>query len=242
VPETDPIAWSRGGGTMTIWRSADGGRRWRDPVVPPLAPFSGGYGLRGGVVLADGEILLPLTDPPHYARVFLIRSHDGGRTWSPPALVAAAGGAEFEEPSLLALDDHRLLMLLRENTQRRLMATWSLDRGTTWSPPVPAGLAGYPAHLLRVPKGAALTGRIAAVTGIRTAPGAIRLTFSDDEGRSWHDAIDVAGNLGTHDLGYPTAVVTGDGGLFVAYYRRDAHGVTGVYGRKMAYPGSRRKI
>ena len=224
------IGWARGGGTFTIWRSGTGGRTWGDPVVPDLGVYAGGYGLRGGVVAAGGHILLPLTDPPFYRHVFLIRSRDGGRTWEPPVTVAEDPQRAFEEPAMLALGGDRILMLLRENVGRQLFATHSKNGGATWSAPIRAGLQGFPAHCLFVGDG-----RIAAVTADRTKPGTILLTLSDDEGRSWDrtDAIVVAGDLGTHDLGYPTAVLAHDGTIFTAYYRRDSAGVTGVYARRV---------
>jgi len=223
----DPgIAWSRGGGATTVWRSADQGQSWSDPVTPDVAPYSGGYGLRGGLAFPDGEVVLPLCDPPHYARVFLVRSRDGGRSWSPPEPVAVGDGLAFEEPATLALADGTLLMLLRENAGRSLHAVRSADRGITWTTPAAAGLDGYPAHLVHLDDG-----RVAAVTGVRRPRGAIRLALSADGGRNWDRATDVAGDLDTHDCGYPTAAATRDGGLYVAYYCRDRDGVTGLHGR-----------
>ena len=32
--------------------------------------------MRGGIVLSDGELLLPLCDPPFYKRIFTVRSRD----------------------------------------------------------------------------------------------------------------------------------------------------------------------
>jgi len=227
------IAWARGGGTLTIWRSNTAGRRWGEPVVPDLAGYAGGYGLRGGVVTDGGDILLPLTDPPFYRRVFLIRSRDSGRSWGAPVPVAEDPSREFEEPAMLAFGGGHLLILLRENVGRQLFATRSFDDGVTWSTPSPAGLNGFPAHALRLNDG-----RIAAVTAKREPPGTILFTMSSDRGHTWDrdDAIVVAGDLGTHDLGYPTAVPMRDGSVFVAYYRRDGLGVTGVYARHVHVP------
>lgn len=226
----DEIAWARGGGTTTLWRSDSGGRRWDKVVDLDTAPFSGGYGLRGGTVTDRGDVILPLSDVPHYRRVFLVRSGDGGRTWGRPVPVADADGREFEEPTTLALGNGRLLMLLRENVGRQLMAIRSDDDGTTWSAPREAGLDGFPAHLFHL-----ADGRVAAVTACREPPGSVRLTVSDDEGETWEAAaaLTVAGDLGTRDLGYPTATLARDGSVFVAYYRRDHNGVTGVHARRV---------
>ena len=222
------IQWVRGSGTTSVWRSASGGMSWQHLADPELRPFLGGYGLRGGLIAANGDLLLPLTDPPHYRSVFLIRSSDGGRSWGSPECVAQDPSCAFEEPSGVLLADGTLLMLLRENASRQLHATRSSDHGVTWSPPRPAGLVGFPAHLL-----ALADGRLAVLTAVRNAPGAILLTLSADEGATWSDPITVAGDLGTRDLGYPTGVLTHDDTVFAAYYRRDALGVTGVYARRV---------
>ena len=225
------IRWARGGGTTSLWRSASGGMRWQHLADPDLRPFQGGYGLRGGFFAANGDLLLPLTDPPLYRSVFLIRSGDGGRSWSPPECVAQDPGCAFEEPSGVVLADRTILILLRENASRQLHATRSSDHGATWSQPRPVGLAGFPAHVL-----ALADGRLAALTADRSEPGTILLALSADAGATWSDPIIVAGHLGTHDLGYPTGVLTRDDSIFAAYYRRDALGVTGVYARRVQVP------
>ena len=226
------ITWARGGGTMSLWRSKSAGMGWEHLGDPDLRPFAGGYGLRGGLLADNGDLLLPLTDPPHYRTVFVIRSHDAGVTWGPAEVVALAPSREFEEPSAILLGDGTIVMLLRENVGRELIVIRSSDHGATWSPPRPAGLAGFPAHLL-----ALRDGRLAALTALRETPGTILLSLSADGGESWADPpIVVAGDLGTHDLGYPTGVQQHDGSVFAAYYRRDALGVTGVYARRVQLP------
>ena len=52
-------------------------------------PYRGGYGMRGAVELANGDVLLPLSDAPAYRTVFTVRSSDGGTTWQAPVEVAA---------------------------------------------------------------------------------------------------------------------------------------------------------
>ncbi|WP_062015140.1 sialidase family protein [Aureimonas sp. AU4] len=223
------IVWSRGGGVASVCRSDDGGLSWSAPSPIDVAPYSGGYGMRGGLVLANGEIVLPLSDVPHYARVFLVRSGDGGATWSAPEPVAAIEGYAFEEPAPYLAQDGSILLVLRENVTRRLHTVRSRDGGRSWSRPVANGLTGYPADLVSLGEGC-----VVAVTGWREAPGQIRLHASIDDGACWSaQPTFVAGPFGTRDCGYPTAVTLEDGDLLVAYYRRDDAGVTGLYSKRI---------
>jgi hypothetical protein len=229
APET-LVNWARGGGDTTVHRSEDGGRRWVAANVS-TAPYAGGYGLRGGLVLPSGAVLLPLSDVPHYARVFVCRSDDGGGSWSAPVAAAERAGRAFEEPAPALLPDGSVVLLLRENVSRILHIVRSADEGRTWSAPEPTGIDAYPAHLLVL-----ADGRLAAVVARRRPEGAILIFLSGDGGLSWDldRPVVVADGIPTHDLGYPTAVPMRDGRLFVAYYRRDTAGVTGLWGRAAA--------
>jgi len=217
------MPWARGGGTAVVHRSRDDGLTF--PLTTPLdtRPFVGGYGLRGAVVLGDGTLVLPLGDIPAYAQVYVLRSTDGGSSWSAPIPVAAVPGRLFEEPCPLPLAGDAILLLLRENRSRRLWRTVSTDGGLRWSPPEGTGIAGYPAHLLRL-----RDGRILLSYGVREPPFAIRCRVSADEGRSWSDEIDIRTHLPDRDLGYPTTLERRDGTLVCLHYARDAAGITGI--------------
>jgi hypothetical protein len=222
------MPWARGGGTATVSRSLDGGGTFEPPAAIETAPYAGGYGMRGAVELKDGEILLPLADAPSYERVFLVRSGDGGRSFGPPEPIAATAGRAFEEPAPFLLPDGTILILLRENRTRSLFAVRSSDDGRNWTEPEATGITGYPAHVVLLPDG-----RLAAAVGRRRQPFGIEIVCSEDWGRSFdiERPIVVRESLPNKDLGYPTAVLTADGSLFVAYYYRDEAGVTGLYGR-----------
>ena len=179
------IGWARGGGDAVTYRGQDG-RDFGAAVSVGCGPYGGGYGMRGAAVLADGTVLLPLSDAPRYRRIFAVRSTDGGRSWGVPEPVAEADDADYEEPAPLVLPDGTIILLLRENVSHTLHAVRSHDRGGSWSPPTPTGIAGYPAHLLRLPDG-----RIAAVVGQRTPPLRIALYVS-------HDARPVLGSGRDH--------------------------------------------
>ncbi len=230
TPAETLMPWARGGGTTWAHLSDDEGRSWSVSSVIDTAPFAGGYGMRGGLV-RDGEILLPLSDVPHWQRVFLVRSADGGQTWGAPEPVADIANHEFEEPSLIGLADGSILMLIRENRSRTLFSVRSVDGGRSWSPAEATGIPCYPAHLVALPDG-----RIAAVTGRRTAPFGIAVYLYDQRSGRWdvdHPVV-VRSDLPNKDLGYPTAALRSDGSLYVVYYYRNVHNVTGIYATTVA--------
>lgn len=219
----DMFPWARGGGLTAVHISDDCGRTFAATRLIDVRPFSGGYGMRGGVELADGEILLPLSDVPHYRRIFTVRSKDSGESWGPPELVAVGEGHEFEEPSTLVLPSGRILMLLRDNVARVLHCVMSDDAGWTWSAPRSTGIEGYPAHLLRL-----ADGRIACAVGRRRPPFGIVLHLSND-GENWDGGgIPLISDLPNKDLGYPAVGQRKDGDLVVVYYAQDSPGLTGV--------------
>ncbi|MGD9510541.1 MAG: sialidase family protein [Geminicoccaceae bacterium] len=225
------MPWARAPGATWLHRSEDGGRTWHDRSVLDTAPFRGGYGMRGGVVLPDGTVVLPLCDVPEYRRVYVLRSADGGASWGPAIGVADLPDRRFEEPAPLLLPSGRILLLLRENAGRSLWRSWSDDGGLSWAIPEPTGIDGYPGHLTLLPDG-----RILCTYGFRRPPYAIRAVLSDDQGASWTaQPIAIRSNLPSRDLGYPCTVRAGEE-LISVYYARDATGCTCIHATRWCGP------
>ncbi len=220
---TKAFPWARGPGKTFVHVSDDDGLSFAIGAPIDTAPYPGGYGMRGAVELPSGELVLPLSDVPHYRTLFVIRSADRGETWSAPIHVASGEGHEFEEPTGLLLRDGRILLLLRDNITRILHATISADGGFTWSSAAPTAITAYPGHLLRL-----ADGRIACVAGRREPPFGIVLHLSEDEGATWSDPIAVRDDFSDADLGYPAVAQRADGSLLVLYYGRDSAGVTTI--------------
>ena len=226
------MPWARAPGRAWLHRSEDGGRTWTGSGELDTAPFVGGYGMRGGVVLPDGAVVLPLCDVPDYRRVFALRSADGGLSWSPAIPVADLPGRCFEEPAPLLLPSGRILLLLRENVGRSLWRSWSDDGGRSWAEPVPTGIDGYPAHLCGLQDG-----RILCTYGFRRPPFAIRAVLSETGGQSWLAAepIEIRSGLPGRDLGYPCTAVTA-AGLLTVYYARAEDGCTCIFSTRWRLP------
>ena len=217
--------WGRANGGTFVHRSLDQGRTWIDTVQVDTRPYSGGYGMRGGIQLSNGDVLMPLSDVPLYRTVFVVRSKDGGRTWGPPVEAASRPGREFEEPCALHLGDDHILLVMRENKTSYLHQSVSRDGGLTWDPPQPTPIHGYPASLTELPDG-----RILCVYGYRFQPFGIRAVLSHDQGQTWdvENAWIVRGDLPSADLGYPSSVLMEDGRIFTIYYAQDHQAVTSI--------------
>jgi len=219
--------WARGGGETWVHMSDDHGQSFQGSVRIDTAPFSGGYGMRGACELANGDILLPLSDVPNWKAVFTVRSRDGGLTWDKPLKVAEQPGSEFEEPAMIETAPGHLLMVLRDNGTRCLHAVTSSDDGKSWTPPLRLPVEGYPAHL--VPLG---RGRLLLTYGWRQPDYGIRAVLSNDNGATWatQETIHIRGGLPNKNLGYPVTVPINDNHLLTIYYGEDGEGVTCILG------------
>ncbi len=229
LPPEQLAPWARGGGETFVHLSDDDGASWANSIRIDTAPYDGGYGMRGACELANGDLLLPLSDIPNYRIVFVVRSTDGGRSWDRPVEAARRDGSEFEEPSLIQLASGRLLMLMRDNGTRHLHQCVSDDDGRSWSVPLRLPIEGYPPHLLSLPDG-----RVLCTYGWRQPDYGIRAVLSADGGESWDTerTIRIRAGLPNKDLGYPCTILAGDGSLFTVYYGQDDDGVTCIWGTR----------
>ena len=158
----------------------------------------------------ESDTLEPLHLKPGAAviaqqRSFLVRSEDEGRTWRYLSTIAAPKpgdpvGEGFVEPTMVRLDDGRLLAVMRTGHHFPLYASWSEDDGATWSEPTWTGLGhGCDPSLIKLSDG-----RVALAWGNRFPPGwsrigerhdaerfeypgtgTVNLALSSDGGRTW---------------------------------------------------------
>lgn len=222
----DLAPWARGNGGTYVHISTDMGHTWMKTVEIDTHPYTGGYGKCQGVEMPDGEILLPLSDVPQFEKIFLIRSSDGGYSWSKPTPVASLDGHYFEEPTTLLLPDGKILMMLRDNNTHYLYQTVSDDGGYTWSTPKQTEIWGYPAHMV-----AMQDGKIMCIYGHRAKPFGIRMVFSYDLGATWdtQNILAIRDDFPNRNLGYPSSLLAPDGSVYCVYYGEDTDGVTCIH-------------
>lgn len=221
VPPRDKMVLRRD--SLYIARSLDCGRTWQPPVKSPIAVERGASAFGKIVQLADGTALLAVyylegrreTEWKESSLVY--RSRDGGLTWGDPSVIAE----NFNETALVVLPGDRLMAAMRGGKGRFLSATFSDDKGRTWSAPrrVTADWE-HPgdAIVLR-------DGRLLLTFGSRNRPYGVRALLSRNLGVDWDPRVIVlAADAHTTDCGYASTVETAPGKLVTIYY-----GVDGSY-------------
>ncbi len=210
--------WFKVGADVPLWRS------WRSTSVDggawaPAEPFIPGDALARGpvrcqpVVTASGAWLAPASEErlpgPHGSGwwPYIDRSEDGGRTWAIAPISLPAGAAAIQ-PALWtsATGAH---CLLRTN-RGEILRSDSTDDGRTWCPAYGTGLpnnnAGVAVATLPDGRLLLLWNPVATDWGPRTP---LRLSLSEDDGRTWRTLQDLADGEG--EFSYPALAVAADG-------------------------------
>lgn len=136
-------------------------------------------------------------------RTLIVTSADQGETWNYLSTVASPRsgdpvGEGFVEPAITLLNDGRLLCILRSGHHYPLYASWSSDRGKTWTPPVYTGLdRGCDPCLITLHDG-----RIALSWGRRFPEGWSKVAPEGDKGLFLYPGE-----------GYTNLSISNDGGL-----------------------------
>jgi hypothetical protein len=218
--------WARSNDGAYVHRSRDGGQIWELGERIDTTPYPGAYTMRSAVELDDGTLLLAVTDIPEWRRIYLLRSTDGGRTWSVGPLVASAVDRQFSEPCMIR-EGARLIVLIREERTGFIHQSDSWDGGLTWTPPYPTPMWGCPPHLLALGDG-----RLLCSYGHRRLPFGVRACISADGGQTWNITTELVlrDDCPNANVGYPSSVLVRPGWVFTAYYAEDPDGVTGIHG------------
>ena len=187
--------------------SRDGGWSW-EPRHRVLAP---GWAVSAPVrTLSDGTLLLGVyREEGATAYGGVLRSGDGGRTWSGPISIGQDSGVRLDaETDVVELRDGTVLAALRGDKVPLHFAR-SRDGGRTWGRVVDAGFPGHCPHFTRLRSGAIILSHRLPSTAMHV---------SRDDGTTWGEAmvIDAVGGA------YPATVELNDGTVLVVYYEEGA--------------------
>jgi hypothetical protein len=207
---------------LGVWmiRSTDDGLSWSPRYdVPVNSPH-------GPIQLQDGRLLYPGKDLWRSGtKVGVCESKDDGLSWQWLAEISPRQGdkaTEYHELHGVETTKGKLIVHIRNHNPQHAgetLQTESDDGGKTWTAPHTIGVWGLPSHLLRLKDG-----RLLMSYGYRRPPFGNQARVSEDEGRTWSEAITLSSDGMGGDLGYPSTVELDDGSLVTVWYevRRDA--------------------
>ncbi len=209
------------GGVYLLWGRTGADLQWQEKPTHVNGTADRLRATSSSILITSrGTLLLPTygARPPEKPvdRAFVHRSTDAGETWSDEILIAADLKIAMREPALVETRDHDIIAMMRTaDADDHLYMVRSEDDGRTWSQPQRTPLIGHPAGFQLLPDD-----RVLIVYGYRHDPFGVRACVSDDAGRTWNrDREFIVTDRGAHtDLGYPSACLTADNHLIVAYY------------------------
>ncbi len=199
---------SRWRGMLTS--SADGGRSWAEPRRLPdgiLGPVK-----NHPLEFPGGTILCGSSTEDGGWRVHFEVTPDLGRTWRRTPPINDGRDVGLIQPALLRSGADGVIALMR-STVSRVYSSRSGDRGATWSPPEPTGLANPNSGLDAV---TLKDGRHVLVfnpTPAGRSPLAVALS---SDGRTWTGVLTLEDERGA-EFSYPAVIQTGDGLIHVTY-------------------------
>ena len=225
--------------------SDDMGVNWSDYIELPIdaeggvagRPFAdGAVALRGRMAeLPDGRLVLAGygagDNGSKYQQTSLFVSGARGETWQRQPQRLSLDGVGLQEPSLAVWPRGKLSVFHRTtNNADRLVLATSND-GLTFDQPRGTAITGHPYDPLVLPDG-----RLFLVYGYRHEPMGVRArigaTFTELESAK---EIIIRDDSPGADTGYPSACLTEDGRILVAYYIADDTGVRGIEGTLLSY-------
>jgi Neuraminidase (sialidase) len=151
-----------------VRRSDDGGRTWGEPAAvqtwllgdDPQRGLTSWAASHGAVVeLPGGDLLYPLygkAPDRFWHQATVVRSGDGGRTWTGKgeALLAEGDDVHFQEPTLTVVGD-QVVALIRTTIGHAWLCR-STDGGHTWSEARPTDMPASSHHALALSTGEVL--------------------------------------------------------------------------------------
>jgi hypothetical protein len=197
-----------------ILRSTDGGKTW-SPRIPTIVNSP-----HGPTQLRDGRLLYAGKQLWAGGKIGVVESADDGQTWRWLTEIPARAGdhpeKDYHELHAIETGDGRVIAQIRNHSgtnSGETLQSESTDGGKTWSEPRTIGVWGLPSHLLRL-----RDGRMLMTYGYRRAPFGNQARISEDEGRTWGEAMTISADGAGGDLGYPSTAELSDGTLLTVWY------------------------
>lgn len=190
---------------VCVVESGDGGRTWQtEPRVLAANRWAVSAPVRE---LPDGTRLLGVyTADASTAYGAVLRSTDGGKTWSEPIAIDPNSGVRLDaETDVLLLPDGALLAALRGDGNVNLHFATSPDQGLTWSKVKDSGFLGHCPHLTRLSTGEILLTHRQPATSLH---------ISRDNAKTWQGPIQIDSVIGA----YPSTVELKDHAVLIVYY------------------------
>jgi hypothetical protein len=203
-------------------RSTDGGASWSSRINTIV------YSPHGPCELSDGRLLYvgnkgvfnyrDDTDVANYCHELgAAESTDDGQSWQLIGDIFAMPGHSvnrYHELHAVQAANGDVIAHIRNHAEphkHETLQTESQDGGKTWSTPHPIGIWGFPAFLLR-----ANDDRLITTAGHRREPKGNRIAISEDNGKSWSQAMPINTDS-DGDFGYPSTVEMSPG-LFLSLW------------------------
>jgi hypothetical protein len=200
------------GHTQLFDRKVQDGHLGTQPSYVPWGPI---------IDARNGDLMAPVyynaDRDPRYYRLALIRSSDGGKTWSEYSTIAAVEPGEKPWPGMgeegpceagiVRLADQRLYAIYRTGGDGFIAHGWSADDGKTWTKPASTPYKGVALRVRRLSNGV-----LACTTG---RPGPVVVMFSvDGTGEKWSHVTPIFAGKSTH---YTDFIEVEPGKLLVVY-------------------------